>query len=170
MSEYRYYQFLYQVGVFLSRSSVKFFQIKKLWLVASLQFVNLVFFWYVYFVLHLIYWFFENCQRAREEEREVNRYENQMWNTNIWDGKMKWEQKLFRVLNGIQNEGFRHRLMWYESCRLNSWKMELITHSHLAVLSCNRMTNVEKELILWDWERTSIDSPPRYELRCWVFW
>jgi len=41
--EYEYYQFLYQVGVFISRSSVNFFQIKYLWCIAFWQVVNMFF-------------------------------------------------------------------------------------------------------------------------------
>jgi len=36
------YQFLYQIGVFLSRSSISFVKIKNIWLLAILQLVNLV--------------------------------------------------------------------------------------------------------------------------------
>jgi battenin len=42
-SEYKYYSFIYQVGVFISRSSANFFRIKYLWLLGTLQIVNLVF-------------------------------------------------------------------------------------------------------------------------------
>jgi len=41
--EYKYYSFIYQVGVFISRSSANFFRIRYLWLLGSLQIVNLVF-------------------------------------------------------------------------------------------------------------------------------
>lgn len=34
----------YQIGVFISRSSVNLFKIKKIWLMALLQFVNVAFF------------------------------------------------------------------------------------------------------------------------------
>jgi len=39
--EYKYYSFLYQIGVFISRSSANFFQIRQLWLLAFLQIVNM---------------------------------------------------------------------------------------------------------------------------------
>ncbi|KAK2182717.1 hypothetical protein NP493_340g02013 [Ridgeia piscesae] len=39
--QYRWYQVLYQVGVFASRSSVNFITIDKLWVLPLLQFVNL---------------------------------------------------------------------------------------------------------------------------------
>lgn len=39
--QYRWYQVLYQVGVFASRSSVNLIKINKLWLLPLLQFVNL---------------------------------------------------------------------------------------------------------------------------------
>ncbi|KAI0232056.1 Battenin [Lamellibrachia satsuma] len=39
--QYRWYQVLYQVGVFASRSSVNLIRIKQLWLLPVLQFVNL---------------------------------------------------------------------------------------------------------------------------------
>jgi len=42
-SEYKYYSFIYQVGVFISRSSSSFFRIRYLWLLGWLQIVNLVF-------------------------------------------------------------------------------------------------------------------------------
>ncbi|XP_020613143.1 battenin-like isoform X2 [Orbicella faveolata] len=40
--QYRWYQVDYQIGVFISRSSVNIFPIKKIWLLALLQHVNLV--------------------------------------------------------------------------------------------------------------------------------
>lgn len=39
--QYRWYQVDYQIGVFISRSSVNFIHIKKLWIMPILQFVNL---------------------------------------------------------------------------------------------------------------------------------
>lgn len=39
---YVYYQFLYQAGVFVSRSSVKIFHIRRVWIPSALQCVNLV--------------------------------------------------------------------------------------------------------------------------------
>lgn len=40
--QYRWYQVDYQIGVFISRSSVNIFPIKKIWILAVLQNVNLV--------------------------------------------------------------------------------------------------------------------------------
>ncbi|XP_041348415.1 battenin-like isoform X3 [Gigantopelta aegis] len=40
--QYRWYQVIYQLGVFISRSSVNCFQIKKLWILPILQLANLV--------------------------------------------------------------------------------------------------------------------------------
>lgn len=42
--QYSWYQTMYQVGVFISRSSVQLFQINKLWLLAGLQGGNVVIF------------------------------------------------------------------------------------------------------------------------------
>ncbi|XP_041094764.1 battenin isoform X2 [Polyodon spathula] len=48
--QYRWYQTLYQLGVFISRSSVNCVQIKKIWILAGLQCVNaLVLFLAVYY-------------------------------------------------------------------------------------------------------------------------
>lgn len=41
--QYRWLQVMYQVGVLISRSSVNFIQIRKLWLLPLLQFANMVF-------------------------------------------------------------------------------------------------------------------------------
>ncbi|EDQ92491.1 uncharacterized protein MONBRDRAFT_17162 [Monosiga brevicollis MX1] len=41
-AQYRLYQTLYQIGVFLSRSSVQFFPVKRLWIPTALQCVNFV--------------------------------------------------------------------------------------------------------------------------------
>lgn len=43
--EYKYYQFLYQIGVFISRSSVNVIQIKALWFLAAWQVINMAIFW-----------------------------------------------------------------------------------------------------------------------------
>ncbi|XP_033826936.1 battenin [Periophthalmus magnuspinnatus] len=40
--QYRWYQTLYQVGVFISRSSLCCFKVRKLWVFAALQFLNTV--------------------------------------------------------------------------------------------------------------------------------
>ncbi|KAK1151952.1 battenin isoform X1 [Acipenser oxyrinchus oxyrinchus] len=49
-AQYRWYQTLYQLGVFISRSSVNCLQIKKIWILAALQCVNaLVLFLAVYY-------------------------------------------------------------------------------------------------------------------------
>lgn len=50
--QYRWYQVLYQVGVFISRSSVNIVQFKHVWIMAVLQFVNMV-----YFTFEAIYMF-----------------------------------------------------------------------------------------------------------------
>lgn len=42
--QYRWYQTLYQLGVFVSRSSVQFFQMEKLWMLPVLQGVNFILF------------------------------------------------------------------------------------------------------------------------------
>lgn len=42
--QYRWYQVLYQVGVFISRSSVNLVQFKQVWVMAILQFINVVYF------------------------------------------------------------------------------------------------------------------------------
>jgi len=49
-NEYKYYSFIYQVGVFISRSSANFFRIKYLWLLATLQIINL------FFLATVAYW------------------------------------------------------------------------------------------------------------------
>jgi len=61
--EYVFYQFIYQVGVFISRSSVNIIQIKNIWCLSYLQFLNMGFFfaavylnfipsiWIVFFII-----------------------------------------------------------------------------------------------------------------------
>ncbi|CAG2248826.1 BTS [Mytilus edulis] len=39
--QYRWYQVDYQLGVFISRSSVNFFEVKRLWVLPIIQFINL---------------------------------------------------------------------------------------------------------------------------------
>lgn len=51
--QYRWYQVDYQVGVLISRSSVNFFQIKRLWMLPILQFINLVFLFFEAYYLFL---------------------------------------------------------------------------------------------------------------------
>ncbi|CAB3396523.1 unnamed protein product [Caenorhabditis bovis] len=53
-SQYRWYQVLYQPGVFLSRSSVKFFEmpIWMIWMLPVLQVSNMIFFFF-----EAVYWF-----------------------------------------------------------------------------------------------------------------
>lgn len=41
-SQYRWLQFDYQIGVFISRSSVNMFQIRRIWLMSVFQFVNIL--------------------------------------------------------------------------------------------------------------------------------
>ncbi|XP_041828376.1 battenin [Melanotaenia boesemani] len=43
--QYRWYQVLYQIGVFLSRSSLRCVKIRKIWILSLLQVVNAVFLW-----------------------------------------------------------------------------------------------------------------------------
>lgn len=45
-AQYRWYQVTYQIGVFISRSSVNIVQIKQIWVMALLQGLNLIFFWF----------------------------------------------------------------------------------------------------------------------------
>lgn len=50
--QYRWYQVTYQVGVFVSRSSVNFFHFKRIWIMAVLQGLNVVFFFFeAYYML-----------------------------------------------------------------------------------------------------------------------
>lgn len=42
--QYRWYQVTYQIGVFISRSSVNIIQIKQIWIMAVLQGINVIFF------------------------------------------------------------------------------------------------------------------------------
>ncbi|CAI5449929.1 unnamed protein product [Caenorhabditis angaria] len=53
-SQYRWYQVLYQLGVFLSRSSVKFFEMPVwlIWLLPLMQVINMLFFFF-----EAVYWF-----------------------------------------------------------------------------------------------------------------
>uniref|UniRef100_A0A8R1HQN7 Battenin n=1 Tax=Caenorhabditis japonica TaxID=281687 RepID=A0A8R1HQN7_CAEJA len=53
-SQYRWYQVLYQLGVFISRSSVKFFEMPLwlIWCLPVLQCVNMIFFFF-----EAVYWF-----------------------------------------------------------------------------------------------------------------
>ncbi|XP_050438962.1 battenin [Adelges cooleyi] len=53
--QYRWYQVLYQVGVFVSRSTVSLFPIEKLWILAILQGINLI-----YFLTQTVYSFTPN--------------------------------------------------------------------------------------------------------------
>ncbi|XP_055617241.1 battenin [Toxorhynchites rutilus septentrionalis] len=50
--QYRWYQVLYQIGVFISRSSVNIVHFKHVWIMAVLQFVNMV-----YFTFEAVYMF-----------------------------------------------------------------------------------------------------------------
>ncbi|XP_055543278.1 battenin [Wyeomyia smithii] len=50
--QYRWYQVLYQIGVFISRSSVNIVQFKHVWIMAVLQLVNVI-----YFTFEAIYMF-----------------------------------------------------------------------------------------------------------------
>lgn len=48
--QYRWYQTLYQLGVFISRSSVELFQIRNLWIMPFLQGIN-----FVLFLMHILF-------------------------------------------------------------------------------------------------------------------
>lgn len=52
-AQYRWYQVTYQIGVFLSRSSVNLFKVRWLWLLAVLQGVNVVL-----FSVEAVFWIF----------------------------------------------------------------------------------------------------------------
>lgn len=41
-NQYRWFQVVYQLGVFLSRSSVNLFRVNSIWLLAGFQFINLI--------------------------------------------------------------------------------------------------------------------------------
>lgn len=43
-SQYRWLQVDYQLGVFVSRSSINFFETNQLWIMSILQFVNVIYF------------------------------------------------------------------------------------------------------------------------------
>jgi battenin len=47
-SQYRWYQVTYQIGVFISRSSVNLVHIKNIWMMAVLQGINVIFFRYLF--------------------------------------------------------------------------------------------------------------------------
>ncbi|KAK7790899.1 hypothetical protein R5R35_007943 [Gryllus longicercus] len=51
--QYRWYQLDYQIGVFISRSSASFFTLKKIWLMAVFQFLNVIIFTFeaIYFYI-----------------------------------------------------------------------------------------------------------------------
>ncbi|KAI8041638.1 battenin [Drosophila gunungcola] len=51
-SQYRWLNVDYQIGVFISRSSVNLFQLDKIWLMSVFQFVNVV-----YFLTEVIWWY-----------------------------------------------------------------------------------------------------------------
>lgn len=53
--QYRWFQVSYQVSVFISRSSVNFFQFPYIWLLAALQIFNMI-----YFSLEAVYFFTPN--------------------------------------------------------------------------------------------------------------
>lgn len=54
-SQYRWLQVDYQIGVFISRSSVNIVQIDKVWIMSILQFVNVI-----YFLFEVLYFFTPN--------------------------------------------------------------------------------------------------------------
>ncbi|XP_053680490.1 battenin isoform X1 [Anopheles nili] len=51
-SQYRWYQVIYQIGVFISRSSVNLIQFRHVWIMAVFQFLNVV-----YFTFEAVYFF-----------------------------------------------------------------------------------------------------------------
>jgi len=51
-SQYRWLNVDYQIGVFISRSSVNVFQLDKIWLMSVFQLVNVV-----YFLTEVIWWY-----------------------------------------------------------------------------------------------------------------
>ncbi|XP_043940994.1 battenin [Protopterus annectens] len=51
--QYRWYQTLYQAGVFVSRSSVSCFRIRRVWILAFLQCINMVFLIFVVYYMFL---------------------------------------------------------------------------------------------------------------------
>lgn len=50
--QYRWYQVIYQIGVFISRSSVNLIQFRHVWIMAVFQFLNVV-----YFTFEAVYFF-----------------------------------------------------------------------------------------------------------------
>uniref|UniRef100_A0A1A9WE49 Battenin n=1 Tax=Glossina brevipalpis TaxID=37001 RepID=A0A1A9WE49_9MUSC len=54
-SQYRWLNVVYQIGVFISRSSVNIFQFDKIWLTSVFQFINVV-----YFLTEVIYFYTPN--------------------------------------------------------------------------------------------------------------
>lgn len=64
-SQYRWLQVDYQIGVFISRSSVNFFETKQIWFMSILQFFNVIYFTYeavylsaptIWFIFGLVFW------------------------------------------------------------------------------------------------------------------
>lgn len=51
-AQYRWYQVIYQIGVFISRSSVNLVQFRHVWIMAVFQFINVV-----YFTFEAVYFF-----------------------------------------------------------------------------------------------------------------
>uniref|UniRef100_A0A182U508 Battenin n=1 Tax=Anopheles melas TaxID=34690 RepID=A0A182U508_9DIPT len=51
-AQYRWYQVIYQIGVFISRSSVNLIQFRQVWIMAVFQFLNVV-----YFTFEAVYYF-----------------------------------------------------------------------------------------------------------------
>jgi len=99
-NEYVYYQFLYQIGVFVSRSSVNVVQIKALWFMAFWQCGNLALLWTtaywnyipsIYIVFILIFYegllggavfvngFFRAAEEIPEEYKEFGMSSISVW-------------------------------------------------------------------------------------------
>lgn len=64
-SQYRWLQVIYQVGVFVSRSSLSCFQTNQIWLMSALQFANVIYFTVqaifmtvptIWFVFLVVFW------------------------------------------------------------------------------------------------------------------
>lgn len=64
-AQYRWLQVDYQVGVFISRSSVNFFETKHIWFMSILQFFNVIYFTYeavyltaptIWIIFGLVFW------------------------------------------------------------------------------------------------------------------
>lgn len=64
-AQYRWLQVTYQIGVFVSRSSLSFYETNQIWIMSILQFVNVIYFTFqaifmtvptIYYVFILVFW------------------------------------------------------------------------------------------------------------------